>query len=356
MRSLTELNPARVLVVAPSWVGDVVMATAALRCLRLGLPEARISVLARSWLADVLEASPRIDELIRCNPKGAHRGLLGHLRLKRELHTKGFDAAISLPHSFHAALLGRLSGAPVRIGYNRGERGLLLTDWIAPPREGDSWLPVPKTTYYLDLLRAAGLECESTELELFCTDEDRRFVEPLLDEAGVSVGVRLVLINPGANFGSSKCWLPERFAEVADALHEEGAVRVGIVCGPGEEPIVDEILERAQTQPFHLARQRLPLGPLKALVDRCDMMITNDTGPRHFAVAFDKPCVVIMGSTDPRHTAANLGKTVVVRKDVECGPCHKRSCPTDHVCMTSITTADVLGAAESLIAQHWQAT
>jgi heptosyltransferase-2 len=350
MKSLIDADPKRLLVIAPNWVGDVVMATAALRALRMNLPDAYVCVLARSWLADVLEASPRIDELLRRDP----RGLIGHWKLRRELRKRRFDAAVSLPHSFHAALLMRLSGARLRIGYNRGDRGVLLTDWIEPPREGDAWLPVPKTLYYLDLLKAAGLECNSTELELFCTDQDRAFVEPLLAEAGIAEGDRLVLINPGANFGSSKCWLPERFAEVADALSEEDGVRVGIVCGPGEEPIANEILKCAGSDPFHFARQRLPLGPLKALVERCDLMITNDTGPRHFAVAFDKPNVVIMGSTDPRHTAANLGKTTVVRKDVECGPCHKRSCPTDHICMTSITSAEVLAAARELMGRHWQ--
>ncbi len=360
MRSLGEADPKRVLVVMPNWVGDVTMATAALGCLRRAFPVARITVLVRSWLREVLEGSPRLDELVLYDHRGEHAGLRGYLRMARSLRPRGLrherlDRAGVLPHSFRAALTARLSGARRRIGYSRGDRGWLLTDSMRPPREAGHWMPVPKTLYYLDLLKAAGLDTEGARPELFCTPEDQQRARDLLDRAGIGPDDPLALINPGANFGSSKCWLPERFAEVADGLAERHGARVGLVCGPGEEPIVERILAHAGTGPVNFAEKRLPLSVLKALVDCCDLMVTNDTGPRHFAVAFDKPAVVIMGSTDPRHTAANLGKTIVVRKDVPCGPCHERTCPTDHVCMTSVTAGDVLDAAARLVETHWGA-
>jgi heptosyltransferase-2 len=88
---------------------------------------------------------------------------------------------------------------------------------------------------------------------------------------------------------------------------------------------------------------------LKPLVKRCDLLVTNDTGPRHYAVAFDVPVVVIMGPTDPRYTSSNLGKTTVIRIDLDCSPCHRKTCPTDHRCMTKITPEMVFEAGEKLL-------
>ena len=332
----------------------MVMATAALRCIRQAFPDASISAVARSWLCPILEHSPRLDEVIPYDLKGRHAGWGGHWSLTQELKRRRFDLAMVLPHSFRTAWTAALAGVRRRVGYDRGDRGWVLTDSLRPPGEGLlGWRPVPKTLYYLDLCRAAGLAVDSTRLELFAGEEDKRVVQDLLAEHGIASDDRLVLLNPGANFGSSKCWPAERFAEVADMLVERCGVRAALICGPGEEPIVEAILTAARRRPANLAARRLALGSLKALVERCDLMVTNDTGPRHFAVAFDKPTVVIMGSTDPRHTASNLDKTIVLSSSVACGPCYKRVCPTDHVCMRNITAEAVVAAAEQLMATHW---
>lgn len=94
---------------------------------------------------------------------------------------------------------------------------------------------------------------------------------------------------------------------------------------------------------------RIDLALLKPMIKRCDALITNDTGPRHYAVAFDVPVVAIMGPTDPRYTAANLDKTAVIRQELECSPCHKKVCPTDHRCMKDITAEMVIEATQKLL-------
>jgi heptosyltransferase-2 len=353
MRSLLDYAPDRILIVAPNWVGDVVMATPVMRVVRDAFPRARIGVVARAWLGEVLEGSPRFDELLLYGLGRRRPGCPGFWGLAFGLRARRFNAALILPHSFSTALFAWVAGAKRRLGYTRGDRGLLLTDSMPVRREDGRRVPVPKTDYYLALCRAAGLPVASEKPELFCRDEDRERAGRRLSRAAVADGERLALINPGANFGSSKCWMPERFAEVADRLAADHGVRVGVVCGPGEEPIVERILECARSRPVNFAQERLPLGELKALVERCDLLVTNDTGPRHFAVAFDKPVVVIMGSTDPRHTACNLDKTIVLRKDVPCGPCHRRTCPYEHECMKAVTADDVMGAAAELMAAHW---
>jgi heptosyltransferase-2 len=101
-----------------------------------------------------------------------------------------------------------------------------------------------------------------------------------------------------------------------------------------------------------LRDDRVDLELLKPVVQRCNLMITNDTGPRHYAVAFDIPVVVIMGPTDPRYTDANLEKTIIVRRDLECAPCHHKECALHHSCMTEILPEEVMQAAEQLLQEH----
>ena len=351
MKSLADLDPDRIMVRMPNWVGDVTMATAALRCIRESFPKAYIAAAVRAWLGEILEGSPRIDELILCAPGGGPAGLES---VVAQLRRRRFDVAFVLPHSLRTAWEVALAGVRRRVGYNRGDRGWFLTDSLRPPREGCRWRPVPKTDLYLDLCKAAGITCSSTRTELFTCPGDRRAADDMLRAASIGPSDRLVLINPGASFGSSKCWVPERFASVADELAAKYDAQVGLVCGPGEEPIVERVLNVARSSPANLARTHLPLRHLKALVERCDLLVTNCTGPRHFAVAFDKPVVVIMGSPDPRHTACNLEKTVVMRKDVPCGPCRHRVCPTDHACMNEISAEDVMAGADRLTQEHWK--
>jgi ADP-heptose:LPS heptosyltransferase len=100
---------------------------------------------------------------------------------------------------------------------------------------------------------------------------------------------------------------------------------------------------------INTANDHIDLELLKPLIKRCNLLVTNDTGPRHYAVALDVPVVVIMGPTDPRYTSANLDKTVVIRTEVECSPCHKKICPTDHRCMTQITPWMVFEAGGKLL-------
>jgi heptosyltransferase-2 len=354
MRSIADLNPETILIVAPNWVGDLVMATPAIRDIRKSFPNAKISMVVQTWLSEITEGNPHIDEMILFDKRKKDSGLLGFFRFVRRLRRMKIDVALILPHSSRSGWAAGLSGAKYRIGYNRGDRHLFLTDWLRPEKEGRKWLPVPKTLYYFKLLNEAGLKTGSEKLELYCLEKDRKHVAELMEANGIAPQDRLILMTPGANFGSSKCWFPERFAEAGDRMGEKYDARVGLVYGPGEERIAEDILKVAKTNITNFSEEILPLGTLKALVERCDLMLTNDTGPRHFGVAFDKPVVVVMGSTDPRHTNTNLEKQIVLRHDLPCGPCHIPICPTDHECMRLVTVDDVMEAVDKLVSEHWR--
>jgi len=209
---------------------------------------------------------------------------------------------------------------------------------------------MPMIDYYLELCRWLGLEIPADpKPRLFFRDSVRRAAQAVLERHGIREGDFVVGLNPGASFGSSKCWPPEHFAELAQLCQENLDAKVLLLSGPGEDQIVQAIVDRTTARVIDLRADRIDLEMLKPVVERCNLMITNDTGPRHYAVAFDVPVVVIMGPTDPRYTAANTDRTVVVRKDLECSPCHLKVCPRQHECMREIQPAEVFCAAETLL-------
>jgi heptosyltransferase II len=162
----------------------------------------------------------------------------------------------------------------------------------------------------------------------------------------------MILLNPGAQFGAAKCWLPENFAALADRFVEELGASILISAAPRERRIVDEILRLMKNPAVDLLALGSELGALKEIVRRCDLMITNDTGPRHIAAAFDVPVVTIFGPTHPEWTEIYFARERKVAVKVFCGPCQKKICPLDHRCMTRITPAMVFDTAISLLPQR----
>lgn len=330
----------------PNWVGDIVMATPVFACLRANLPQARIVGVLKKSAQGILRDSPWFDEFVDLGDKSwpAFRDM------RARLHDLGPDAAILLSNSLRSALTMRLSGVRTLYGYRREWRSGLLAGGPKPMRNGHGIVPVPMQDYYLDICRWLGLEVPArTRPRLFVGEALRRRGEALLDTYGVAPTDRLVGLNPGASFGASKCWPAEYFARLAHRCRHELNAKVIVFSGPGEDEIVQAIVETAGTDLIDTRPDRVDLELLKPLVQRCDLMITNDTGPRHYAVAFEVPTVVIMGPTDPRYTDANLDGTVVVRKDLDCSPCHQKTCPREHECMRQIEPAEVFDAAGGLL-------
>jgi len=171
----------------------------------------------------------------------------------------------------------------------------------------------------------------------------------LLEKHGVAPGDFLIGLTPGAKFGSSKCWPAEYFGALAEMCQKAFGAKIILFYGPGEEDLAQAILRQTRADLIDMHDDGLDLELLKPLVKRCHLLISNDTGPRHYAVAFDVPVVVLMGPTDPRYTNANLERTIVLRKELDCSPCHRRVCPRQHECMREIRPAEVLAAAEQLV-------
>ena len=190
-------------------------------------------------------------------------------------------------------------------------------------------------------------------MQLFTTPKDDEVVEQRLVQAGVNLTAPLVVICPGANFGASKCWPPERFAAVADHLVAELNCTIAISPGPGEEPLAEAIHNTMQQRSELLVEPCLTLGELKSLIQRSDLLLGNDTGPRHFARAFNIHRVTVFGPTEVRWTDTSHDRETIVRIDVPCGPCHLKVCPLpERVCMQGVTVDMVTNACRHELASR----
>lgn len=342
-------NPERILVSIPNWVGDVVMATAALRALRQRFSRAHIVHLMRPYVADVLAGTSFADSAIywptRPPTKDGPAGLLDLIRRLRRVRP---DLAVLLTNSFRSALVMRLAGVRRRVGYARDGRGWLLTDRLRPRRAEGQFVPTPALDYYNALARHVGSDPPGDRLELATLPADEVAVDARLGPADPRRP--LIVLNPGANYGSAKCWPAEYFAETADALVDRYNARVVASLGPKEREIADRLKGAARRPLDVFIDPPLGLGPLKALVRRCRLLITNDTGPRHFAAAFGVPVVTIFGSSDPAWTETRFAMERTVMLNLDCQPCMERTCPlVHHRCMRELPPARVLEKVAELL-------
>lgn len=342
---ITPACTQRLLVVLPNWVGDVALATPALRAIREHYRDAHIAYLMRPYVRDVIEPCSWRDELFFW-PQSKSKAGTQHefLKLAKALRQAKFQVALLLSNSFRAALIARLAKIPHRAGYTRDGRSMLLTVKLMPDRIDGKYIPAPMVKYYGALARYLGCKVDEDRLELPIREEDQAAADSLLAWHEIRPKDRFAVINPGAAFGSAKCWPAERFAEVAGKLHKEAGLRSFVVFGPGEDEIANRIAQFARPETVAVPSRMVSLGVLKGVLQRCEVLVTNDTGPRHLARAFGKPVVTIFGSTDPRWTEMRYPQERKVQVQVPCGPCMLKRCPLDHRCM-QLVTADVVCAA-----------
>ncbi len=351
----------RILIRGVNWIGDAVLTIPAISAIRLAYPDAHICLLVKPWVAELFKESRDIDEIMLYNDD--HNGLAGKFRLAATLRKKNFDKAILLQNAFDAALITRLAGIPERVGYKRDARGLLLTDAV-PVK--DKTMKQHQVFYYLDLLKAVGINKSEVHPYINLTDKERGWAKEKLSTSAIADHPSPVIgINPGAAYGSAKRWLPESFTEVARRIIDELGGRVILFGGPSEVEIVNEIVkkaQRAESETSHASRVtdyasrilnfagKTDLRQLSALISECDAFISNDSGPMHMASALYVPTVAIFGSTDSTATGPFGEGHMIVTKGVACAPCLERVCPEGHLkCMTDITSDDVFNALSKVL-------
>jgi len=274
----------------------------------------------------------------------------GTFDLAARLRAGKFDLAVLLPNSFKSALICKMAGIDRIIGYERDGRGFLLDDKLLPVKEKGKFIPTPIVKYYLGIAHYLGSHHRDLKLQLFVTESEKRDAEAVIARTALATAPKpWIILNPGAQYGAAKCWLPEYFAQLGDRFAKELGATVLISAAPKERTIVDAIQRQMKLPAVDLSRAGMTLGAMKEIVRRCDLMVTNDTGPRHIAAAFDVPVVTVFGPTHPEWTEIYYAKERQVAVKVFCGPCQKKICPLDHRCMIRVTPGMVFDAAMQLV-------
>jgi len=335
----------KIVVLAPNWIGDAVLSLPLLdACFHLW-SRANLTVLARAQVAELFEAREpevRVLEYERERGRQRVRNLMG---LGRRLRREGFELALLLPNSLSSAIIARLAGVPQRVGYSTDGRGWLLTQRLEDRRKESG---LHQVDYYLGLLRSFGAYRVDRIPRLKLKQEVTERGLALLDVLGIERNELLIGIHPGASYGETKRWLPERFARVMDLLQEPGR-RFVLLGGPGEESLAEKISAIMASPPINMVGKTTVAEAL-ALVSRCGLFLSNDSGLMHAAAALGIPQVALFGSTDPAKTAPLNDKAWVIHPEgVSCTPCFKRKCLENLECMKAITVDQVYAAAEKLL-------
>jgi heptosyltransferase-2 len=341
----------RIALFLPNWVGDVVMATPALRAVSNAFPQAELVAVCKPYVADVLGGCPWLAETILADKRGPREQRWR--AVARTLRAKPIDAALLFPNSFRTALIAYLGGARRRIGFARYGRGWLLTDRLHPKTDARGrFVPSPIIDDYNRLATTLGTADPGHRLELFTTPADEAAADTVWQRFQLARYPRVVAFNPGAAFGAAKHWGLDPFAQLARRLTTRLECGIVILCGPAERALARAIADASRSlHVFPLSEEPLSLGLTKAIVRRCDLLVTTDSGPRHFAAAFNRPVVSLFGPTHIAWTHTYFAKEIQLQKRLPCGPCQQRRCPEGHHrCMRELTPEEVYAAAQRLLA------
>jgi lipopolysaccharide heptosyltransferase II len=343
----------RLVIMAPNWLGDAVMALPAIGDVRRGAPAATVAIAARPAIAPLFQLVRGIDETIVLDQQTWRAAAA-------ELGARAFDSALLLPNSVHAALIAYRGGIAQRWGYRTQLRGPLLTRAIDPPAG------VHQVEYYQQLVHALGFPHGDIEPRLAIADTVRDAGARLLIESGWNRRAPLAAIAPGAAYGGAKRWPPEYFADLASGFASDG-VRTVMIGSAADAATAREVVKvprspkglRHSGPAVEHGSERVPQGFSPAIIDlvgktdlptlagvltHCRALVTNDSGAMHLAAAAGVPVTAVFGPTNELATRPIGDAHAIVTNDVWCRPCMLRECPLDHRCLRGVSATSVAAA------------
>lgn len=339
----------KLLVRSTNWIGDAVMTTPALRSIRHNFPDAEITVLALPWVADIFLASPHVDHVFLYQKDDLHEGFLGKLRLAKDLRQEQFDAAILLQNAFEAAFITFLARIPVRGGYTTDARGLLLTHGVKkkPDIKGKH-----QVHYYQEMVEGLGLTTGEENLELTLSEESLQWAEDFVQGLKDKGGAKIVGLNPGASYGPAKKWPAEKFTALAKQFSENPDTFILVFGTDDDKAVAHQIHNSVKSdQKVVDLCGKTTLSQAMALISKCNVFVTNDSGLMHVSAALKTPTIAIFGSTNHVTTGPYSENASIVRSEMECSPCLKTHCPKKHFqCMENVTVQDVFHATQQYLA------
>jgi heptosyltransferase II len=347
--SLKKGKAFNILIRVPNWLGDSMMSTAAVSAVKKMFPKSKITILAKTVFRDFWESFPGVDQVIVLEA-----GLGGFWRNVSKLKAGSFDVAVILPTSFSAAFLPFVAEIPKRIGWGGEGRDLFLTRVVPHSNPRQKHLVLE----YLNLVRQ-GLDgslggMKRVKLECEITPEAERGLRTVWADTGVPEKRGYIALAPGATYGAAKRWPLPYWQELISQLLKERSESFLILGGLEEEAYLKPLLEgrtSAEASRLHLLAGRTTPSILAAMLSRCKLLVTNDTGPMHVAAAVGTPTVALFGSTSPTWTRPFGTGHEVIYKHLECSPCFQKTCPIGYKCLHAISVDEVYREVQKKLAK-----
>jgi len=329
----------KILVRSANWIGDTVMMIPSLMALKKNFPHAQITVLAKPWVIPLLKDHPSVDKtMLFAKGDSVFTSLRELVRIISWLRAERFDMAVLFQNAFEAAFFAYAGKVKYRIGYTTDGRGFLLTHKV---KRDQHIFCVHQVEYFLNLIEAMDWHVEKREPVLYVNDEDSRSGSLMVSSMGIEDTSFIIGINPGAEYGSAKRWSEERFAVIGEWAAKRWNAKVVIFGSSSETEIATKVANLMRTaNPVNLCGHTT-LGQAMALIKRCKFFLTNDSGLMHVAAAFNIPLIAIFGPTDHVVTSPMSNNARIIRHSIDCSPCLKEVCPSDHRCMLSIEPEEV---------------
>ncbi len=338
-------SPKNILIRMPNWLGDVVMATPIIYDVKKAFPQARLTAMCPAPFCPLLQEDPHLDELF-CFHKddGSFFRREAQGNIIDKLVQGEYDLGILLTNSFRSAWWFFMGGVKWRLGFSNFFRRPLLNLPVSFPKNIKEQHQI---LTYKQLLTKLEIPISATAPYLVLQEEELSRARELLRRVGYQRGKRLIGINAGASYGSAKCWIPERFKEVALRLIQEKNAFVLFFGDDRTSPLIKFICDGLPKESVNMAG-KTTIRELACLIHECDLLLTNDSGPMHIASALEVPSVALFGSTSEIMTGP-FAKGVVINKKAICSPCFYRVCPKDFRCMKEIEAEEVFQAIATLL-------
>lgn len=335
----------KALIVAPSWIGDTIMAQPLFARLHAKHPGLQLDALAPRWVAPVLQRMDEIHAVIDSPFGHGELAWAARWRLARQLAVRAYDAVYVLPNSLKSALVPFLAGIPQRIGFTGESRyGLinvrhtldkatlpLMVERFAQLAE-DPGMP-PQRPVPLPQIRSSAAEQQQT-----------------LAELALERPARIVAFCPGAEYGPAKRWPARHFARLAEELAARGYT-IWLFGSPKDHAVAEEISHLAPGTCCNLCGATT-LAQAVDLLAMTDLVVCNDSGLMHVAAALGRPLVALYGSSSPGFTPPLSKQADILSLQLDCSPCFKRECPLGHLdCLNRLSPEMVLDASQKRIAR-----
>jgi len=332
----------KILIWEVNWLGDVIFSTPFISVMRRNYPDAYIACAVVPRCRGILEANPNIDEVNSYDEKGISKGFFAKLFFILKLKKRGFDTVFLLKDSLSRTIIAWLAGIKTRVGHDSKRNHFLThptkTHISNQHRVEDS----------LALERKMGIDTANKGLEFYYTEKDSAVIDDFFVINKITNNDKVIAINPGGNW-TNKRWDPANWAKLCDMLIEKYGVKIIFSGAPKDVDLYLIIQDMMKNNAYSFCG-KTTIRQVGALFNRCDLIISADSGPLHIACALQKKIIALFGPTDPKITGLyDHRENIVIQKDVKCNiPCYKNNC-INFRCMKAISAEDVMAEVNKLL-------